>query len=87
MDTLFEAAIFEASESASTKYHRALNGNFERGHFPPWRIEVPTSTMALMGRFRSLMGRFPTSMGCFPDFVLRGRLPLESPLENCLTAH
>ena len=36
-------------------------------------IEMPTSTMALMGRFPSLMGCFPTLMGCFPDFVLRGR--------------
>ena len=29
-------------------------------------IEMPTSTMALMGRFPSLMGRFPTLMGRFP---------------------
>ena len=35
--------------------------------------EIPTSTMALMGRFPSLMGRFPTFMGRFADFVLRGR--------------
>ena len=35
--------------------------------------EMPTSTMALMGRFPSSMGRFPTLMGRFPDFVLRGR--------------
>ena len=35
--------------------------------------EMPTSTMALMGRFASLMGRFPALMGRFPDFVLRGR--------------
>ena len=35
--------------------------------------EMPTSTMALMGRFPSLMGRFPTLMGRFTDFVLRGR--------------
>ena len=35
--------------------------------------EMPTSTMALMGRFPSLMGRFPTLMGRFADFVLRGR--------------
>ena len=34
---------------------------------------MPTSTMALMGRFPSLMGRFPTLMGRFPDFVQRGR--------------
>ena len=27
--------------------------------------EMPTSTLALMGRFRSLMGRFPTLMGAF----------------------
>ena len=33
---------------------------------------MPTSTMALMGRFPSLMGRFPTLMGRFYDFVLRG---------------
>ena len=36
------------------------------------RIDMPTSTMALMGRFPTLMGRFPTLMGRFPDFVLRG---------------
>ena len=35
--------------------------------------ELPTSTMALMGRFPSLLGRFPTLMGLFPDFVLRSR--------------
>ena len=35
--------------------------------------EMPTSTMALMGRFPSLMGRFPTLMGRFTDFVLKGR--------------
>ena len=35
--------------------------------------EMPTSTMALMGRFPSLMARFPTLMGRFPDFILRGR--------------
>ena len=35
--------------------------------------EMPTSTMALMGRFPSLMGRFPTLMGRFTDFALRGR--------------
>ena len=35
--------------------------------------EMPTSTMALMGRFPSLMGRFLTLMGRFPDFALRGR--------------
>ena len=35
--------------------------------------EMPTSTMALMGRFPSLMGRFPPLMGRFPDFALRGR--------------
>ena len=35
--------------------------------------EMPTSTMAFMGRFPSLMGRFLTLMGRFPDFVLRGR--------------
>ena len=34
---------------------------------------MPTSTMALLGRFLSLMGRFPTLMGRFPDFVLVGR--------------
>ena len=37
--------------------------------------EMPTSTMALMGRFPSLMGRFLTLMGRFPDFVPRGRFP------------
>ena len=37
------------------------------------RTGMPTSTMALMGRFLSLMGRFPTLMGRFADFVLRGR--------------
>ena len=36
-------------------------------------IEMPTSTVALMGRFPSLMGRFLSLMGRFPDFVLRGR--------------
>ena len=35
--------------------------------------EMPTSIVALMGRFPSLMGRFLTLMGRFPDFVLRGR--------------
>ena len=35
--------------------------------------EMPTSTMALMGRFPALMGRFLTLMGRFTDFVLRGR--------------
>ena len=35
--------------------------------------EMPTSTMALMGRFPSLMGRFPSLLGRFPNFVLRGR--------------
>ena len=35
--------------------------------------EMPTSTMALMGRFPSFMGRFPTLMGRFPDFAVRGR--------------
>ena len=35
--------------------------------------EMPTSTMALMGRFPLLMGRFPTLIGRFTDFVLRGR--------------
>ena len=35
--------------------------------------EMPTSTLALMGRFPSLMGRFPTLMGRFTDFILRGR--------------
>ena len=37
------------------------------------QTEMPTSTMALMGRFPSLMGRFPTLVGRFPDYVLRGR--------------
>ena len=37
--------------------------------------DMPTSTMALMGRFPSLMGRFPTLMGRFPDFALMGRFP------------
>ena len=35
--------------------------------------EMPTSTMALLGRFLSFMGRFQTLMGRFPDFVLMGR--------------
>ena len=35
--------------------------------------EMPTSTMASMGRFASSMGRFPALMGRFRDFVLRGR--------------
>ena len=42
---------------------------------------MPTSTLALMGRFPSLMGR-SALMGRFTDFVLRGRLRLENPLEN-----
>ena len=37
--------------------------------------EMPTSTMALMGRFSSLMGRFPTLMGRFTDFVRRVSTP------------
>ena len=37
---------------------------------PP--TEMPTSTMALMGRFPSLMGRFPTLMERFTDLVPRG---------------
>ena len=40
-------------------------------------LELPTSTMALMGRFPSLMGRFPTLMGRFPDFVPWAVLSLE----------
>ena len=36
-------------------------------------IDMPTSTMALMGHFPPLMGRFPTLMGRFPDWALRGR--------------
>ena len=44
--------------------------------------EMPTSTMALMGRFPSLMGRFPTLMGRFTDLVPRGRFTFEIPLEN-----
>ena len=35
--------------------------------------EMPTSTMALMGRLLSLMGRFLTLMGRSPDFVQMGR--------------
>ena len=35
--------------------------------------EMPTSTMALKGRFPSLMGCFLTLMGRFADFVLRCR--------------
>ena len=41
--------------------------------------EMPTSTMALMGRFLSLMGRFPTLMGRFTDFVWRGRFTSWKP--------
>ena len=37
--------------------------------------EIPTSTMALMGRFTSLMGRWQTLMGRFPEFALMGRFP------------
>ena len=33
--------------------------------------EMPTSTMALMGRFPLLMGRFPSLTGRFTDFVPR----------------
>ena len=43
--------------------------------------DMPTSTMALMGRFPSSMGRFPTLMGRFTDFV-GAVLPLENPPEN-----
>ena len=43
---------------------------------------MPTSTMALMGRFPSLMGRFLTLMGRFADFVPGGRLTFENPMEN-----
>ena len=59
-----------------------LMGVFWGAVFALWRgcprtaqqpIEMPTSTMASMGRFPSLMGRCPTLMGRFPDFVLRGR--------------
>ena len=39
-------------------------------------IEMPTSTMALMGCFTSLMGRFPTLMGRLTDFAPRGRFYL-----------
>ena len=35
--------------------------------------EMPTNTMALMGRFPSSIGRFPTLTGRFPDFALRDR--------------
>ena len=38
--------------------------------------EMPTSTMALMGRFPSLMGRFPTLIGAFPRFRPKGPLYL-----------
>ena len=34
---------------------------------------MPTSTMALMGRFPSLMGRFPTLTGRFPNLILSRR--------------
>ena len=44
--------------------------------------EMPTSTMALMGRFLSLMGRFPTLMGRFPISSQAAVSPLENPLEN-----
>ena len=63
--------------------HRPLNGLFRGAVFrhvggalkQPIKqpTEMPTSTMALMGRFPSLMGRFLTLMGRFTDFVLRGR--------------
>ena len=33
---------------------------------------MPTSTMALMGRFASLVGRFPALMGAFPRFRPKG---------------
>ena len=36
------------------------------------RLKMPTSTMALMGRFPSLMGRFPTLMGRFRRFRPKG---------------
>ena len=35
--------------------------------------QMPTSTMALVGRLPSLMSCFLTLMARFPDFVLRGR--------------
>ena len=63
--------------------HRPLNGFFRgavvchgwgaRKQPIKQPTAMPTSPMALMGRFPSLMGRFPTSMGRFTDFVLRGR--------------
>ena len=37
------------------------------------KIQMPTSTMAFMGRFPSPMGGIPTLMGRFLSFVLRGR--------------
>ena len=73
---------------AGSLYHRPLNGRVFRHGGGALKqpikqpTETPTSTLALMGRFPSLMGRFPTLMGRFTDFVLRGRLPLENPLEN-----
>ena len=36
--------------------------------------EMPTRTMALMGRFPLLMGHFRALTGHFLDFILRGRL-------------
>ena len=39
-------------------------------------IEMPTSTMALMGRFPSLVGRFPTLMGVSPISSSGAVLPL-----------
>ena len=67
----------KALVSNSAVNHRPLNGPFRHGggarkQLMKQPIDMPTSTMALMGRFPSLMGRFPTLMGRFPDFVLRG---------------
>ena len=45
-------------------------------------IEMPTSTMALMGRFPSLMGRCPTLVGRFPNLVLSGRFIRSEKLQN-----
>ena len=41
--------------------------------------EMPTSTMARMGRFPSLMGRFPSSMGVSPISSKGAVLPLDNP--------
>ena len=79
-------AILVRNSCVFPGYHRPFNGPFRGAVFrhggsarkQPIKqpTEMPTSTMALMGRFASLMGRIPTLMGRFTNFVLRGRFTL-----------